>query len=277
MKGDSSGRDAARQCIKLDRFADVISHPRRFSPAAKSGGCSGGRSHQGEGGEQLNNAKVCSQALEGPRRLRPHDRPYVHRLDRPQRQGVSRRARGDREDGYIREGADGIECQQEAYPGLTVSRDGDAIIVRISVRFYRCNGRQMVLSHGGVNGLEERESIGTIVSALARAFRWQGQLESGEYASLKDFAGSNGVDCTQLGRTYVDRNYVGRILPLTSSLLKIWSGSSLGMSQRGLAWRSSVKRCAWYGKNRSGVSRAFFATRQGVRERRLGNNSSRWH
>ena len=37
--------------------------------------------------------------------------------------------------------------QQENYPGLTVTRDGDAIVVRIPVRFYRRNGRQMVLTH----------------------------------------------------------------------------------------------------------------------------------
>jgi hypothetical protein len=44
------------------------------------------------------------------------------------------------------------KSQQENYPGLTVSRDGDAIVVRIPVRFHRRNGRQMVLTHGGSNG-----------------------------------------------------------------------------------------------------------------------------
>ena len=98
------------------------------------------------------------------------------------------------------------EYQQEDYPGLTVFRDGDAIVVRIPVRFHRRNGRQMVLTHGGNNGHEERESNGTLVSALAKAFRWQEQLESGEYAGLEDLAAANGVD----------RTYVGRILRLTS-------------------------------------------------------------
>ena len=100
------------------------------------------------------------------------------------------------------------EYQQEAYPGLTVFRDGDAIVVRIPVRFHRRNGRQMVLTHGG-NGdrnADERESNGTLVSGLAKAYRWQEQLESDEYASLEDLASANGVD----------RTYVGRILRLTS-------------------------------------------------------------
>ena len=90
----------------------------------------------------------------------------------------------------------------------TVSRDGDAIVVRIPVRFYRRNGRQMVLTRCGNNGLvsPERETNGSLVSALAKAYRWQEQLESSEYAGLEDLAAANGVD----------RTYVGRILRLTS-------------------------------------------------------------
>lgn len=100
------------------------------------------------------------------------------------------------------------KSQQESYPGLTVSRDGDAIVVRIPVRFHRRNGRQMVLTHDGGNGqaAPERESNGSLVAALAKAYRWQEQLESGKYASLEDLAAANGVD----------RTYVGRILRLTS-------------------------------------------------------------
>ncbi len=45
-----------------------------------------------------------------------------------------------------------------------------------------------------------------LVEAIAKAHRWQAQLESGEYASLDDLA--KDVGC--------DRTYVGRILRLTS-------------------------------------------------------------
>jgi hypothetical protein len=97
--------------------------------------------------------------------------------------------------------------QQENYPGLTVTRDGDVIVVRIPVRFYRRNGRQMVLTRGD-NGQTspDRETNGTLVSALAKAYCWQEQIESGEYAGLEDLPAANGVD----------RTYVGRILRLTS-------------------------------------------------------------
>lgn len=102
---------------------------------------------------------------------------------------------------------DNVEnIQQQHDPGLTVSRDGDAIVVRIPVRFHRRNGRQMVLTRGSNNGDDERESNGTLVAPLAKAHRWQQQLESGEYASLEDLAAANGVD----------RTYVSRFLRLTS-------------------------------------------------------------
>ena len=52
----------------------------------------------------------------------------------------------------------------------------------------------------------EREANGTLVFALAKAYRWQEQLESGQYAGLEDLAAANGVD----------RTYVVRILRLTS-------------------------------------------------------------
>ena len=133
--------------------------------------------------------------------------------------------------------------QQANYPGLTVSRDGDATVVRIPVRFYRRNGRQMVLTRGGDIGqaAAERETNGSLVSALAKAYRWQEQLESGEYAGLEDLAVANGVD----------RTYVGRILRLTSLAPEVVErilegdepeGISLRRLQKGVpvAWTEQV-------------------------------------
>jgi hypothetical protein len=99
-------------------------------------------------------------------------------------------------------------AQGEKYPGLTVTRDADAVVVRIPVRFYRRNGRQMVLTQGGdaLQPEPKREANGRLLTALAKAYRWQEQLESGQYTGLEDLAAANGVD----------RTYVGRILRLTS-------------------------------------------------------------
>lgn len=98
--------------------------------------------------------------------------------------------------------------QQAKYPGLTVSRDGDAVIVRIPIRFRRRNGRQMVLTQDGneSNIAPERATNNSLATAIAKAYRWQQQLESGEYTSLDDLAAANGID----------RSYLGRILRLTS-------------------------------------------------------------
>jgi hypothetical protein len=70
-----------------------------------------------------------------------------------------------------------------------LSREGVAIVVRIPGRFYRRNGRQMVPTRGDNGQVAfERETNGSLVSATAKAYRWQEQLESDEYTGLKDLA-----------------------------------------------------------------------------------------
>jgi hypothetical protein len=55
----------------------------------------------------------------------------------------------------------------------------------------------MVLTNGD-NGqaAPDRETNGTLVSALAKAYRWQEQLESGEYAGLEELATANAASFT---------------------------------------------------------------------------------
>ena len=45
-----------------------------------------------------------------------------------------------------------------------------------------------------------------LLTAIAKAYSWQDQLESGKFEDLEDIAKANGVD----------RSYVGRMLQLTS-------------------------------------------------------------
>ena len=124
------------------------------------------------------------------------------------------------------------KSQQEHYPGLTVVRDGDAVVVRIPVRFYRRNGRQMVLTHGDSGRTSpDRETNGTLVTALAKAYRWQEQLESDEFCSLEDLAAANGVD----------RTYVGRILRLTSLAPEIVEKILRGDEPEGISLRRLQK------------------------------------
>lgn len=102
-----------------------------------------------------------------------------------------------------------IENEQERrYPGLRVRRENGAVVVHIPMRFRRRNGRQMILTDGGqpAASTPEREANQTLSEAIAKAYRWQEQIESGEYAGLEDLAQALGVD----------RTYAGRILRLTS-------------------------------------------------------------
>jgi len=100
-----------------------------------------------------------------------------------------------------------IENEQERrYPGLRVRRENGAVVVHIPMRFRRRNGRQMILTDGAPSSACESDANHTLIEAIAKAHRWQEQIESGEYAGLEDLAQAIGID----------RTYAGRILRLTS-------------------------------------------------------------
>jgi len=134
--------------------------------------------------------------------------------------------------------------QQPRYPGLRVHRDGDAVVVHIPVRFRRRNGRQMILTDGDQPAAPGRDANQTLIEAIAKAHRWQEQIEAGHYAGIEDLAQAIGV-----GRTYV-----GRMLRLTSLAPDIIEavlrgeepeGMSLGKLRRDLpvSWRE--QRSKW--------------------------------
>jgi len=92
---------------------------------------------------------------------------------------------------------------------ITVRRDGGRVVVSVPVRFYRRNGRQMILADSIESESDLDESglpNNALLTAIAKAYSWQDQLESGEFEDLEDIAKANGVD----------RSYVGRMLQLTS-------------------------------------------------------------
>ncbi|NLX60627.1 MAG: hypothetical protein GXY74_16250 [Phycisphaerae bacterium] len=105
--------------------------------------------------------------------------------------------------------------QARRYPGLHVRRDGEAVVVHIPAAFRKRNGQQTIIV--GEDGRpidprpdakpkDDRRVNRTLVEAIAKAHRWQEQLESGEYPSVDDLAQS----------LRVDRSYVSRLLQLTS-------------------------------------------------------------
>ncbi len=125
----------------------------------------------------------------------------------------------------------------EKYPGRTVRREGGQIIVTIPVKFYRRNGRQMVNvlpgSDAGVsnNAKDGGEMNFTLAAAIAKAWAWQEQLETGEFGTLGELATANNVD----------RTYVGRILQLTSLSPKIVEQILSGNEPDGISLRQLRK------------------------------------
>ena len=117
---------------------------------------------------------------------------------------------------------------------MTVFREDHAVVVRIPVNFRRRNGRQMVLTYGGEErpAKPDRQVNGALVTAVAKAYRWQEQLESGQYASLEALAAAHGVD----------RSYAGRILRLTSLSPEIVEAILDGNEPKGLTLAKLHKR-----------------------------------
>jgi hypothetical protein len=65
---------------------------------------------------------------------------------------------------------------------------GDTLVVRIPLRFKRQGGRKRILAPDGSDLAPPTrlQPDGTLVNALARAWRWQRQLDAGVYVSLAE-------------------------------------------------------------------------------------------
>jgi hypothetical protein len=75
------------------------------------------------------------------------------------------------------------------------------------MRFQRRGGRKRIVAPDGSELAPTRkpQADGTLVKALARAWRWQRRLEDGEYANLAE----------QADAERISRSYVCRVLRLT--------------------------------------------------------------
>jgi hypothetical protein len=73
--------------------------------------------------------------------------------------------------------------------------------------FQRRGGRKRIVAPDGseIAPTNKPQADGTLVKALARAWRWQGLLECGEYGTLADLADAERIS----------RSYVCRVLRLT--------------------------------------------------------------
>jgi hypothetical protein len=122
-----------------------------------------------------------------------------------------------------------LQALNEKYPGRKVYREGDRIVVRIPVQFQRRNGRQMIVAAGEESQAGPDDNA--LAVAIARAWQWQEELETGDYASIEDLARAKKVD----------RTYASRILKLTSLAPEIVEAVLAGEDLAGLSLRQLRK------------------------------------
>jgi hypothetical protein len=85
--------------------------------------------------------------------------------------------------------------------------DGTTLVVQIPMRFQRRGGRKRIVAPDGseIVSASKPQPDGTLVKALARAWRWQKLLADGTYTSVTEIAEAERIN----------KSYISRILRLT--------------------------------------------------------------
>jgi hypothetical protein len=86
--------------------------------------------------------------------------------------------------------------------GVETRLDGDTLVVRIPMRFQRSGGRKRIVAPDGseIAPSSKPQPDGTLVKALARAWRWQRMLDEGFYTSVSEIG-----DAENISKSYVSR------------------------------------------------------------------------
>jgi hypothetical protein len=111
--------------------------------------------------------------------------------------------------------------------GAETRLDGSKLVVRIPMRFQRRGGRKRIVAPDGSElALRSRaQPDGTLVKALARAWRWQKLLDEGVYASVSEIGDAENIS----------KSYVSRILRLALLAPDIFERILAGTADRALA------------------------------------------
>jgi hypothetical protein len=91
--------------------------------------------------------------------------------------------------------------------GVETRPDGSTLVMRIPMPFQRRGGRKRIVTPEGseLTPSLRPQPDGTLVKALARAWRWQRVLESGVYGTLAELSAAERIS----------RSYICRVLRLT--------------------------------------------------------------
>jgi hypothetical protein len=86
--------------------------------------------------------------------------------------------------------------------GAETRLDGETLVVRVPMRFRRRGGRKLIVAPDGsaIVPTSKPQPDGTLVKALARAWRWQRMLDDGVYASVSEIG-----DLENISKSYVSR------------------------------------------------------------------------
>ena len=129
---------------------------------------------------------------------------------------------------------------------------GETIDIQVPMEFKIRGGRKEIILPPDAHTTPDVGPQRPLVLALARVFRWQEMLDTGEVGSLAELAHKHDVD----------RSYVGRMLKLTSLAPDIVeailagnepSGLSLGTLREGVPLGWEQQRCALGGAAVRGV------------------------
>jgi hypothetical protein len=104
--------------------------------------------------------------------------------------------------------------------------DGTTLVVRIPMRFQRRGGRKRIVAPDGCElaPATSPQPDGTLVKALARAWRWQKLLDDGFYASVSDIGDAENIS----------KSYVSRILRLALLAPEIVEAILAGRTDQGM-------------------------------------------
>lgn len=82
------------------------------------------------------------------------------------------------------------------------SLDGNTLVVRIPMRFQQRGGRKRIVTPDGsaIVPTSNPQPDGTLVKALARAWRWQRMLDEGVYCSVSEIG-----DAESISKSYISR------------------------------------------------------------------------
>ena len=134
--------------------------------------------------------------------------------------------------------------------GVETRLDGSTLVVRIPMRFQRRGGRKRIVAPDGseLPPASKPHPDGTLVKALARAWRWQRMLDAGVYASVSDIGDAENIS----------KSYVSRILRLALLAPEIVEAILAGSTDQALVLERLERPlpASWEGQRRLLSARA---------------------